>query len=310
MYKSLFIGASKDSNTDGIITKGTENLLKNHDMTYLQIQDFRPMEEYEFLGEEDFDYIIYAGSPFIWDQFQNSDKWKNTMLCRKIHSEAKMVYFGIGTCMNISDEYSNILRRPEDIVFLQKTFENSKIIVRESLAHDILKNAGIESKVLPCPSYFAYDSFNIESTKGDNVLIWYAPWIGVSKGDWKDFKKCEEYVSVVKKFIEKYDPKIYCVCEGDRERAEFFDIPEPEIIRDREHTMEIMKNANYVLSGRVHCAVPAFMQGNAIGIQPVDSRVRVLTEFGCPSIETIEDLDKIKFEKRDFEKYRKEYKID
>jgi hypothetical protein len=310
-YKSLFIGANPQNCTDGVIFKGTQNLLPDHEIFHLIIKDFRDMDDHEFMEDQEFDYIIYAGSPFIWDQFQHSAKWRNTMKCRKIHSEAKMVFFGIGTCMNTKDIDSEIMRRPEDIEFLQQTYENSKVIVRESLAHEILKNASVDSTVLPCPSYFAYNSFP-ESTKienGENILIWYPPWIGVSRDDWKTWDKCEAYVNVCKAFIEKFDPKIYCAAHEDILRAQFFGIKEPIEIGPPEKTLEIMSTANYVLSGRVHCAVPGFIQGKAIGIQPVDSRVQVLTEFGCPSIETPEDLDKLKFEVRNFEKYRKLYKI-
>lgn len=334
--KILMIGANRNNATDGVIVAGMRNLLKNYDIDYAFLFDSRDQDEKDFNPNTKYDFLMIAGTPWIWDQFQHSTKWRNMLKCRQTHWQVPVIFFGIGSCINISDEQADIMRRPEDIISLQKTFRDSVVFVRDSLAHDYLLNAGVEHDYFVCPSFFCYDEFPYPTVGTENILVWYDPTIGVSRGDWNENdvqnqineeskrekideelikrlnqkkedvqKKLANYLLIVKEYVKKYNPKVYCADPAEVNSAKELIGVEPSIIKGWSHTLEIMKNANYVLSGRVHNFIPAFVQGKACGLLPIDSRHKVASDFGGLLINSVEDLDKMKAEQRDFEKYRK-----
>ena len=308
--KVLLIGASEYNVVDGVIVRGIKNLLKDHEITYLKISDFDSMEKKHFLPDENFDLLVYAGTPFIWDQFQHSQKWKNTMKCKEIHKEAQMVYFGIGTCISLNSMGTDteIMRREEDIKFLKKTYENSTVIVRDSLAKDLLTNAGIESTLLPCPSFFCYEEDEEPAKKGKNVLIYYDPETGVSEIYWKLHPtELKDYYRMIKQYISEYKPDIYCVMEHELENAEKYGIKNVKVLDSVDENLELMKNSRTILSGRVHCSVPAFVANKAVGLIPMDSRHLTLKDFGGTMVNSPKDFYKMIPEKRDFSEYRKQY---
>lgn len=283
------MGANPFNSRDGIIVEGCKAILNiNKFDQYVLIDDHGP--QYNFYQDEKFDLIVYCGTPWLWDGMQHSFKYKNTLLCLKAHPEAKVVWLGLGSSIYLGDE-PNILKNSVDQAMLQNTFKDQLVIVRDSLAHDILNKAGVENHYLPCPSYF----FNpvCETSKEYDVMFYHAPETGISGGYFNE-KRLKEYNAIFLKFHQVcYNAKI-AVCEKEEVGIveELFK-ETPILLKDPIDTFNICKKACKVLSGRIHNAIPAMVYGAEVGIVPVDTRHLTITDHFDIRVNSVNDLSKI-----------------
>jgi hypothetical protein len=125
--------------------------------------------------------------------------------------------------------------------------------------------------------------------------------------DWQHPYKLKEFCDLNVEFYKKYQPKVYCKDKEEIELALQIGLPEPEVIRDGEHTLEIMKNAGVVLSGRVHCAVPGFVQGKKLGVIKTDSRIQTLTDWGGIEVSNVRQFDNMTYNVRKFQNELHQY---
>lgn len=308
MKHILLVGPQPYNSTDGVILAGIQRLLKrffgrySHD--FLVINDIAEMSHYALKSSTQYDALFVCGTPWLWDSFQKSIKYKNLLRCFEIH-QTKKVFMGIGSCLNLKDMDSNILEREEEQKGMMDLFKDALIFTRDALSQQKLAKAGINSKHLPCPSYFCYE--DIDSVNHQNVLIWCDPRQTISGADWLASSRLDKYCEIVRDFYLKYHPEVYTVNPCEIPLAEQIGLPIPKLLYSVDHTLDVMREANYVLSGRVHCAVPAFVKGKALGLMPLDSRHLTLSDFGGLMIHSVEDLDKMAHEKRDFSCYLDEY---
>lgn len=291
--KILGMGANPLNSRDGIIVEGCKAILNIAQFDrYLSIRDTIPQDVSDFYPNEKFDLIVYCGTPWLWDQMQYTDKYRNTLAAIKAHPEAKVVWMGIGSCLYLNDMNSQILKNDIDKQMLKETFENSTVIVRDSLAHEILNEAGVENHFLPCPSFF----FNpvCKTSNEFDVMFYHAPRTGISSGYFND-QKLEEYRDIFREFYKVLYHAEIAVCD-------FNEIPiverlfkkTPILLKDPIDTFNICKKANKVLSSRIHNAVPALVYGAEVGIVPVDSRHLTITNHFDIQVNNVTDLQKIR----------------
>lgn len=276
--KILAIGANPKNGRDGIIVRGIVNLFPDAEITYKIIDDHNSQHPWDFSSPEKFDKIIYCGTPFLWDQMFDTHKVKNTLLCRKAHPKAEMIWLGIGSCLNLGQEYSGILRSEKEQALLRETFANSKVIVRDSLANQLLTLAGVENELLPCPSFF---SIKEQSDKSQNTLFFHDPTTGISKDIWlRSPTVLDWYFDQVKSFMQNHKPVIYV---AEQEDAAAFDKRFPGVPflynNTVDKTIQAVLKSNKVLSGRVHNAVPALLAGASVELLATDSRAKTFEEF-------------------------------
>lgn len=291
----LGIGADQFNSRDGIIVAGCRSILNiDHFDQYILIDDHAPQTS--FFQDEKFDLIVYCGTPWLWDGMQFSHKYKNTMACIAAHPEAKVIWLGLGSSLYLSDVNSNILRNPRDQEMLRNTFKNSLVFVRDSLAHEILTKANVEHHFLMCPSYFFKPV--CESSKEFDVIFYHAPQTGISSGYWTE-EKIKEYDEIFYEFIRNcvnsgryFEIAVCDEREEDIVRKKFSEIP--TLLNDPIDTFYLCKHARRVLSSRIHNAVPALVYGAEVGIIPVDTRAKVLTDFFDIEVNSVDDLHKIK----------------
>jgi len=273
------IGADQNNPTDGVIVKGIKNLLtKAYDhyrYRYLFLDDHNPMN---YISNETYDLIVICGTPWLWDSFQKSTKYANLLSIFETHKDSKKLFMGIGSCLNLKDIESDILRRSAEIEGMLKLFKGTTIITRDHLANELLENADIDNTFLACPAFFAYNDYSL-SKKENNVLIWCDPQKTISSGDWKSGKKLKAYHDEYMEFYNQYKPVVYCAFENEIEKAVEIGLPVPKILTGWEMTLELMKDADNVLSGRVHCAVPALARGANVKLMALDTRFYVIEDF-------------------------------
>jgi hypothetical protein len=306
----LLIGADPTNATDGVIVQGILNLLSiklgQYTYEYLFLDDHNPMSDEQLNKNVVYDRIFVCGTPWLWDNFQNSVKYRNLLRCFELHSCHKY-FMGIGTCLNNKDANSNILERPQEIEGIRKLYSGTTIYVRDEIAYQKLLKAGIPSKHLPCPSFFCYK--DNEKTFEENVLIWCDPIHTISKSDWYNKDKLNKYYQLNLEFYKECNPVVYCKDEVEKANAIKIGLPEPIILQGYQHTLDVMQKAKYVLSGRVHCAVPAFVKGKGLGLLSIDTRSKTISDFGGLIINNVEDFKKLTIEERNFNNYITEYDI-
>lgn len=290
----LLIGANPNNSTDGIIVQGIRNLLTEvygeYTFDYVFLDDHNNMNSVFFYPNKKYDLLVVCGTPWLWDNFQYSTKYKNLLLAFKLHN-TKKVFMGIGSCLNLNDINSNILKTSKEIEGMQKLFNDTTIIVRDKLAQDRLNNAGLKSYLLPCPGYF---STNKQSNLQNNVIFWCDPTQTISQTDWQSKEKLDKYNNIFLQFYKRYNPKVYCAHASETSSATKAGLPIPTVLTGWENTLNIVQNANHVLSGRVHCAVPALTTGTKVGLVALDTRSFTLSDFNGTIIKEIEDLNNLK----------------
>jgi hypothetical protein len=313
MNNILLIGADKNNSTDGVIVAGIYHLLDKkvgaYKSDYIFLRDTKHMEDSEFNIDKKYDAVMVCGTPWLWDSFEKSQKYKNLLRCFELHKDTKKFFMGIGSCLINGQENSNVLERPSEVAGIKALFSNAEVYVRDKVAHDKLNRAGIKNTLTACPSFFCYGD-DTERSFEDNVMIWYDPTIGISEVDWRNKDKLQKYYNLFLKFNNKYNPSIYCANKHEVKKALEIGLPEPKLIGGWENTLKIMKRANLVLSGRVHCSVPAFVKGKGLGLISVDTRSKVIEDFGGTIIKDVVDFNKLKIEERDFDKYLDDWKIE
>ncbi len=279
----LLVGADQHNSTDGQIVEGIKHLLLQKyglfSSTYLFLDDHNPMLGEALYPGESFDLLVVCGTPWFWDRFWVTRKYKNLKLIQSLHPEAKTIFMGVGTCMDIGMMSGTLLRGDREREKLRELCKDATMIVRDNLAHEILNNAGISNTLLPCPAFWCYGVNPPKTTKEINSIVWYDPRIGVSGGDWKDPKKFQAYA---KEFLDEnhmHQCEIYCAQEQDIAGALEISLPKPTVFKGHTHCRDVMSRSWRVTSGRVHCAVAAVAAGCAVRLVPVDSRAWTVEDF-------------------------------
>lgn len=286
MKEILVIGPNKDNAGDGVIFDGIKNLL-GLPYDYFVLDDHNSQD---YIKTKEYDEIVIAGTPWLWNNFQHSHKYINLHNVLKIHRDTKTIFMGIGACLNLTPEISSALETPEEIKGMKDLFENAEVIVRDHLAKEKLDKVGIKNEYKKCPSYYA-KYFDIGENK-ENILFYHEPLLSISYQWWgENNQKLEEYYEICKIFYKKYNPKVYLIYDKEKEAAEKLGFNVEKTIRSSQEVGEILKTANKVLSGRVHCAVPALAHGKQVGLLPIDTRCYTFSDFGGKLINNVKDLE-------------------
>ena len=283
--KVLFIGANCDNSRDGVIVKGIYNLISYYKIeiqkTYHFLEDYELKNDFD-IPENFYDALVICGTPWLWDQFHKSSKYHNLLKIIKSQSKAKVMFLGVGSCIGLQHINGNLCEDDEHQLGIRNLFEGHTVIARDSLFHKKLLKSKVVSHLLPCPSFFCYldDENNIESA--NNILLWCDPTKCISSCDWQNEISIKNYIDIFQEFYKNYQPHVYCAERADINMALQAGLPEPQLLNSWTDTLQVMKKANYVLSGRIHCLVPAFVLNKPVSIVPLDSRHMVLSEYGCP----------------------------
>lgn len=285
----LMVGANCNNSTDGVIVLGIHNLLKaalgKYEYDYAFLDDDRPQAIVNFNPTKYYDAVVVCGTPWLWDSFQNSTKYRNLKTCFNLHFRAKKLFLGIGSCLNIKDQISDILERPDEVAGMRDLFQNATVITRDTLAHEKLNYANVSNTLLPCPAYFCYGINPKMSTINDyNVLVYTDPTKTISGADWHNEQKLRQYNDLIMYFYTRFSPKVFIANEKDALGAWELGLPSPNLLITPFDTLNVMEESGVVLSTRVHCAVPAVIQQKLTFIVPLDTRARVLTDLYVPEV--------------------------
>lgn len=280
--KLLLVGADENNSTDGVIVKGIRYLLNRSypgcEMTYIFLNDHEKQYSPDFKWNESYDLIVVCGTPWLWDNFQRSIKYDNLITCFGAHNNAKRLFMGIGSCLPLGLENSGLLERPAERDGIKRLFENSTVIVRDKTAKAKLDIAGIKAVLLPCPAFFCYGEDITARTINDfkNVLVYQDPTLSISADQWQCPIKLAHYYNTMEAFRVINRAEVYCANQKEIQSAINNGFPAPQLLRTADDTLDLMRSAYRVLSGRVHCAIPAIVQNAEVTLIPLDSRASTI----------------------------------
>lgn len=286
MKRILLAGADPNNSRDGMICEGVKRILltKYQDATfdYVFINDQENMGHKDFFPAEEYDLAVYCGTPFISDHIYNSPKWKNVKQLREVHKTVPFIFMGIGTSMNLDKIGTGFLMDQRHRKKFQEFFGSAHaVIVREHLAKEILDNAGVECTQLPCPAYYLNIAQNVN--KEGPALVFYDPRIGISQDDWKGPQHEEKWIRYASEFRDFYNnthADVYVASVEDIPGCKEIGLPEPKVLKTPQDTIEMIKRATWLMSGRVHNAVPAYVNDVNTILLAIDSRAYVFSDYG------------------------------
>lgn len=259
--------------TDGMIMEGSRYLLNKAGVVvneYIQIND----HELEFQKPVQAPtHIIVLGTPWLWHKCHESIKYINLHNIFGHYPDAKKLFLGIGSCLPIGPSYEEVkddmMTRYEHL----SLFNDATVVVRDALAATLLWP--VPTHNLPCPAHWAAIN-EPTSTKGGPVMFWYDPTRGISSSSFKDPEPWYKYSKQFKEWHKQYKPTVYCIDKNEISTAELIGLPKPIVIQDVNHAKIIIANAERIISGRVHLAVPAKALKKPVELIAVDTRANTL----------------------------------
>lgn len=232
------------------------------------------------------DLLVISGTPWIWDCCTASSKYRGLEKLLAVYKNKKKIALGVGSCFklttNILEEQFNNLDKENLNMALKNVWQQFDIIfTRDNLASEILDRLEIPHFNELCTS--AQLKKYIEVPKVSEFekipsLIFYNPIYGISR-ICLDYFFIKDYINFQLTFIKEFTPRVYTIERAEQEWLTQRGITAERIV-DMQKLLEILNQSKFVLSGRVHAAIPAQILGIDTFIMPVDSRYLTATKLG------------------------------
>lgn len=237
------------------------------------------------------DILVVSGTPWIWDDCTESKKYKALNNLISLYKDKPKIAMGIGSCYTVNFNVLNnqIKSKVKDNFRkeLKKIWNKFDLIfTRDTLASKILYECDIKHYDEICTSSHLKKCIEIPKEKklSPPVLIFYNPELGLSR-EGIDKYFIEDYIFFQLRFIREYQPIIYTIEPMEYEWLKNQGILS-ERITDIKKLLEVLNDAKFILSGRIHSAIPARMLGVEVYLMPVDSRYLTVTKLGIIPIFT------------------------
>lgn len=325
--KVLYLHPYKGTNLGDLFTlEGSKYLMTKaigpHDMMMVDLSTVEGNPEVIFkkYGKEDIDILVVSGTPWIWDCCTSSKKYKALTNLLKLYKDKKKIALGIGSCYAINSAVlSQQIMNKDKEGFIKDLYniwsQFDLLFTRDTMASKILEYAGVKHFDEICTSSHLKKCIEAPNKGKETApaLIFYNPELGLSKES-LDKYFVEDYIFFQLRFIKEYSPNIYTIEPMEYEWLKAHGI-DSERITDINRLLEILNNSRFILSGRIHSAIPARMLGKDVFLMPVDSRYLTTTKLGIIPIFTqglpYVDFENLKNRKLDVDKiaYESELRI-
>jgi len=247
------------------------------------------------------DLVIQSGAPVYWCHKKYGshcadNEWYNVLIRRRFskNKKAKLLNIAAGSCQEFNSNGDEFTECSKDSEYIKEFYSTSALTtVRDKLAQDILASLGLNSQLIPCPSIFAIDEYNLKPGTKKYLIMNY-----MQTGGHYDFAKniqSNKWLNELRKFYDYVKDKedILFVCHNKHEVLNAKEIdPQVNVFYSNNFLdfLNIYGSAKYGIMNRVHGAflmasygAPSFVVGN-------DSRARMANEIGLESI-FINDVD-------------------
>lgn len=247
------------------------------------------------------DLVIQSGAPVYWchkdvGSHCSENEWYDVLIRRRFNKnkKSKLLNIAAGSCQGFKSDGSEFKECSKDIEYIKEFYTTSSLTtVRDKIAMNIVSYAGFNPPVIPCPSIFAIDEYNLKPLEPKYLVMNYMK-IGGHYTFGKEIKS-NRWFDEIKTFYNyvKGKEEILFVCHNKKEIEDAKKI-DPDVktfySKDFLDYMKIYRNAKYGIVNRVHAAflmasygAPSFIIGN-------DSRATMANEIGLESM-FINDVD-------------------
>ena len=126
------------------------------------------------------DIVVQSGAPVYWchkvggGHCCNNEWYKPLIKERwlKYKKEIPLLNLAAGTCQTYYSDGSEFCEKCNN--YIKEFYEYSTITtVRDTLAKKVLKNIGLDVKVIPCSSIFAIDNYGLNNEGEEYVVVNY-----------------------------------------------------------------------------------------------------------------------------------------
>jgi hypothetical protein len=297
--KILYLHPYKGTNLgDNFTLEGSKYLmtkaLGDHEIIMADLAEVEGNPEVAFTKYKniDIDIFVVSGTPWIWDCCTVSKKYKALTNLLEVYKNKKKIAMGIGSCYPVNfSVLNNLCLNPDKKEFIKELnnvwSQFDLIFTRDTLASKILEITGVKHFDEICTSSQLKQCMILpnDTKKKRPSLIFYNPELGLSR-EILDRYFIEDYIFFQLRFIKEYNPIIYVIEPQDLSYVIDKLGLDAEMIVDTERLLEVLNNSTFVLSGRIHAAIPARMLGVNTFLMPVDSRYLTAVKVGVTPIFT------------------------
>lgn len=218
------------------------------------------------------DLIVLSGTPWLWDMCHVSEKYNILKRILSFSNKPKIA-LGIGSSYPLN-HYPITLPQIKDIWNMFNF-----ISTRDPIASAALTDAGVESYNSFCTSAYA-PIYNEAQWHLDTrpTVVYYDISTGIAKDVVRPWMQ-KAYNKFLLKVISQYNAKVITITEAEQETLSNIGIESFTPKTPQEVAVSLI-GSQFVLSGRIHTAIPSAMQGIPTYIMPVDSRWLTTIPFG------------------------------
>lgn len=223
------------------------------------------------------DALVLPGTPWIWNNCNLTPKYDVFKFILSFFEGKKKIALGIGSGFPLNYTYTESF---EYLVEFWKDFDF--ISTRDVICSSALNKVGISSYSTLCTS--AFYPYYKERTFIDNkpTIIFYNPktW---GYESYLSEVYLDNYIKFQVDFINKYDPNILVLYDSEMSFINSLN-KKCHKISSHQDVVSKLSNSSFVLSGRVHSAIPSRMMNIPTYILPIDSRWTTTINFGITPI--------------------------
>jgi hypothetical protein len=234
--------------------------------------------------------LVQSGAPVYWKGAHNNE-WYCPLFQRRYQSIKHRVPFinlGAGSCCPYHSDGSEIFNDPDCVAYIKELHSTCSVTtVRDALSRKVLNRVGLDAPVIPCPSIFAVDRFNVSPKEPEYAALNFMPLgghYGYDQGI--DTVKWEKSFIALYQAISREIPVILVCHDAEEQRHARRILPEAHTflgVTARDY-LEFYAQAHCFIGNRVHGAYAAASFGRPALVVGSDSRARMMEEIGLTSV--------------------------
>jgi hypothetical protein len=283
--KVLYVHPAESGNVgDQVILAGCRNIMRavigEHEEVLCNLECGRDYIV-ETLKDVTCDIIVVSGTPWLWDMWEMSVKFQTLKACVELYPHAMKIGLGLGSCYPLdtgclTHYFYDELKKPS-VEAVQEIFSQfNYVTVRDEVAWHCFQYAGVPAHLQLCPSAFIEPFSQWESSRP--LLIFHDCKQGIS-GSGIDKWFADLFIEYQLRFMNLYNPLVLTATQVDNEWCMANKITS-HLVDNLDFLLYFLGRAKFILSGRVHAAIPARLMGKRTWLLPCDTRYLTAVPFG------------------------------
>jgi hypothetical protein len=240
--------------------------------------------------------LVQCGAPVYWAG-AHKNEWYQPLIRRRLCSmkqRATLLNLGAGACLAYNAAGSELAKCPSDSAYIRELHGLCAVTsVRDSLSLQILNRLGLDAPLIPCPSIFARDYWNISPREPEYIALNFMPIGG--HYDFRQNIDSQRWTKIFQKFHADLSSRhpVLLVCHNNAEfraAGRLFPGSRRFVGATSREYLECYSRARFFIGNRVHGAFAVAGFGRPGLVIGNDSRARMMNEIGLKSL-FVSDVD-------------------